>query len=978
MISIPLKRELSPLDTLKRKKGFDKRERISALSLYPHMPVRELIDRSASFFGREPDLVHLRQRSQIQGLTAVVARAQMGKSTLLMELARQLSYDPAPNLLGPQPRLIGFTESAGETSDVMLRGVTDLYARWLSISDYRQQAKVAYEKQKDDLIGKAGEAVGSIFKELSKTVGLEAIGGLVNEAFKGLATVNRDLKNGGGDVPRLQIEQAHELVTLLHKITGRHTILVFDQWEKSLNTQLESNVLDSFLRHRNDWPPCHIFLGLRPEGVSYEAVQEFQSAYPTIAEVFDLPAMHLEGASASPLLHFIRERLAIANHIPDDELLNIIAGYPETVNRWTDPSNTAPKTSLADLSRIADDANTYRFREFKKLLPSLSDDARLLAMRLSLLSSTKDPETWRALKPLLLEDTKPKNLDTLKSTSVLIASAPPSYGHIKRTEAARRWFIENCNGELSQVCELFIYNLAARVRGLNSQAIPYAESLVDIIPLASTLELAKVPQALCQSARTLFGLPLEDQDQLVGITAASETAPQSIIPLLAMGLFNTLNHAKKVRDLPRRDTLLIDLRTLTHDHLENTAVRERLAKGLFNTLNDAKEEENLSRRDTLLTDLRALARDHPTDAVVREWLAKGLFNTLVYAKQEKDLVRRDALLVDLRALSHQYPEDVVVREHLAMGLFNTLDHSKGEGNLPRRDALLDDLRALAQDHPEEAIVREHLSMGLFNTLVDAKEEKDLPRRDALLDDLRALAQDHPEEAGVRERLAKGLFNTLNQAKEEQNLPRRDVLLEDLRTLAQNHPEDAVVREWLGKGLFNTLNHAKDEQNLPRRDSLLADLCTLALDHSQDPIAREWLAKALFIALNHAKQEQDLPRRDALLSDLRILAHHYPQDAAVREHLAKALFNTLIDSKEEEDLSRRDALLADLRTLAQDHPQDSTVREQFAKGLLVTLNHAKEEENLSRHDALLADLRQLINSHPEEPASIKIAPLLDSL
>jgi hypothetical protein len=131
------------------------------------MPFRELIDRSDTIFGRAPDLDHLLQRSERPGITAVVARSQMGKSTLLMELARRLSIAPPPSFFGSQPRLIGFTESAGETSDIMLRGVIDLYTRWLSDSTYREQAKIIWTQQKKDGVSKNGKAVGTLFKTFS-------------------------------------------------------------------------------------------------------------------------------------------------------------------------------------------------------------------------------------------------------------------------------------------------------------------------------------------------------------------------------------------------------------------------------------------------------------------------------------------------------------------------------------------------------------------------------------------------------------------------------------------------------------------------------------------------------------------------------------------------------------------------------------------------------------------------------------------
>jgi hypothetical protein len=99
---------------------------------------RELPDHSQVLFGREPDLAYLLERSEQSGITAVIGRAQMGKSWLLTELARRLSHEagsvhsPAihfQTLLGRPLYLVGFAESLGETADLLLRAVVDLYAR---------------------------------------------------------------------------------------------------------------------------------------------------------------------------------------------------------------------------------------------------------------------------------------------------------------------------------------------------------------------------------------------------------------------------------------------------------------------------------------------------------------------------------------------------------------------------------------------------------------------------------------------------------------------------------------------------------------------------------------------------------------------------------------------------------------------------------------------------------------------------------
>lgn len=547
-----------------------------------HMSFRKLINRSDSLFEREPDLAHLLNRSEHRGLTAVVGRAQTGKSSLLMEFARRLSHDSPHALLGPQPHLVGFTESVGETSDLMLRAVVDLYSRWLSDSSYRKQAQIVFAQQKHDLVGRAGEAFGTIFEKLSKLGGdpLEVVGGLVKETFEGLAAANRDLQSGGIQVPHLQIEQARGLLEIVQKVTNRYTILIFDQWEKSLDVQLEGKILDNFLRHVDEWPRSHIFLSLLPEGPPHEVVKKFQRAFPAAVEIYDLPPMHLDGDSGSALLRYVRDRTPAAKGVSDEELLNMISGYPETVSRWTNPENASQMNSVADLRKFADDANYYRFDEFATLLVGLSQTECRLAMRLSLLPGSKDADYWNALKPVAFEEAKPRDLDVLKRTGVLESIAPPTYGHIKRTEAALRWFQENAQEELREVCESLIFSLASRVRDLAPQEVPFFESLNGIFPLAFKLELATGTMALCQSSLSLFKVLLTRRSSYLGVGAKLESLPRSVAPLLAMGIFNTMRFGGEQEDLAWRDALLTELRHTARRYPEENALWEWLANAL--------------------------------------------------------------------------------------------------------------------------------------------------------------------------------------------------------------------------------------------------------------------------------------------------------------------------------------------------------------------------------------------------------------
>jgi hypothetical protein len=143
---------------------------------------RELADRRDRLFGREGDLAALTKRARYKGLTAVVARPQMGKSWLLTELARRLSAEHEP------PHLVGFAESFGETPDLLLRTVVDLYARWLSDAGLWQQAQKVWQNEKPNLLPGVAKAVAKIFKETNPVTKPAAV--VVEETINGLVAAD--------------------------------------------------------------------------------------------------------------------------------------------------------------------------------------------------------------------------------------------------------------------------------------------------------------------------------------------------------------------------------------------------------------------------------------------------------------------------------------------------------------------------------------------------------------------------------------------------------------------------------------------------------------------------------------------------------------------------------------------------------------------------------------------------------------------
>ena len=106
------------------------------------MTITQFENRAYRLFGREADLAALLRRTQRSGLTAIVGPPQIGKSWLLMELARRLDRETNPRCL------VGFTRSPKGANDPLLQVVSDLYQRWLADARAREQLRAVWEQQK--------------------------------------------------------------------------------------------------------------------------------------------------------------------------------------------------------------------------------------------------------------------------------------------------------------------------------------------------------------------------------------------------------------------------------------------------------------------------------------------------------------------------------------------------------------------------------------------------------------------------------------------------------------------------------------------------------------------------------------------------------------------------------------------------------------------------------------------------------------
>jgi hypothetical protein len=807
-------------------------------------------------FGREQDIAYLMERCGRRGLTAVVGKPQMGKSWLLTEVARRLEEqrpkDGRLSLTG-NGALVGYFESQGEFADMFPSAVQDLYVRWLEDAGYREQAQVAFEEQREGLIGKMGKLVGGLVADVSKAYGkgAEIAGGLVKQMFEGLAQADEDLKNGPIKLPELQLDQSRELLRIVCTATKRGAVLILDQWEKSPDLDKEKKILDAFLQHAGDesWPVCHVVVGTRDDAKPKGFVEDLVALYPS-AKMRVLVDMTLTDAgAATAMLTAVRAEVAATKGVGDEALLGMIGGDPRVLARWTHPENVEEMRTGEDLERVAGEANSYEYLTFTRLLGGLGDEDRALAIRLVLLPLASRAEQWDALRPVALEGAAGKVLDKLKRTGVLETSSPPSYGHATRFSAAVGWFADNCEEEMRDEANGVVLGLAGAVTNASADGLPFLESLAGVRRWRVSLKLPRLAGALCESAYSLLSRDGVATEVFSGVSLGK--AEEGAVRLFSMGLLNALNEAKRLNQLAQRDRILEELRALERTCSQDSIVREslvralmntmyevklegdldrrdallkellervmevqagpgervRLAMGLYNTVNDATQEAKqgragaLAQREDCLVKLEQLAAANPMEGGVREWVAKGLSNRLGFAKQESDLEVRDAVLQRLRQLGARYPEDGVVRGWLANGLFATLDAAAAEGKPERQEMLLEELRVLRRAYPEDAAVRRRLGAGLFSALLDTRDaagtwldkEAVAGRADALVEELRALGKANPEDESARKWWANGLLNGAQAAARSGATERAKELVAELHGLIDAHPEDAFLR-----------------------------------------------------------------------------------------------------------------------------------------------------------------------------------------
>lgn len=408
--------------------------------------------------------------------------------------------------------------------------------------------------------------MGEVFKEVP-AIG-KPLGALISRSFNALLSANQSHITGGLQLAPLPYDQARELARAVAGFSGRRVALVLDAWEKSPNPALAAEPLQGFIDHPDDWPRCHVFLSLRPDAAALQAARDLIASHPGRAALHELREMDVaDPKERGRLLRFLEASVPATAQAGSEDVLDLVGGFPGVVAHWTSGEQKLALRSREDLARAADDAQHYRFRELERLLAGLRDQPVRLAIRIALVPLAANPDAWNDLRPVILEGFDGEMLDGLKAQAVLEQADPPGFGHATRGEVALAHLIREQPNGVRRQAEQPEIGLACRVKGIEAGGIYPSQGLRGLLRVARPQKCHALALALCQSANRLWEETPADGEMLcAGIHYAREVQVAGVEPLLAMGLFNTLNDAKAEDALARRDALLDELRALAAAH----------------------------------------------------------------------------------------------------------------------------------------------------------------------------------------------------------------------------------------------------------------------------------------------------------------------------------------------------------------------------------------------------------------------------
>jgi tetratricopeptide (TPR) repeat protein len=374
-------------------------------------------------------------------MTALVAPPRSGKTWTLLEVARRLTEE--------NQFIVGYYELKGGEPSHLLFAASDLYARWLHGASMREQAKQLWLARRGGLISQVGELTASVFEKLCDAT-VPLTGALIRKAFDGLAAGQAGLASGGITLQSLAYDQVLSLTRLVAAVTQKRIVLMLDAWEQSPSKRQEFQLLQTILRHQEDWEHAHFFLGIRspdivPPEDRVDAIELAQilAAFDASATLYQLPEIDLAlPAEQLRAVQAVHEKLPFTRRIPSSRIVAMISGHPGVFYHWFNRDTRLRMLNEEDLAREAAAAHGLRYPDLHRLLDPLAGPKRDLVSILAFLPRLNEVR-WTILRKLI-EDTiggsASELIDALVDAGVLEDSPYPTLGHDTRHQAVRRWF----------------------------------------------------------------------------------------------------------------------------------------------------------------------------------------------------------------------------------------------------------------------------------------------------------------------------------------------------------------------------------------------------------------------------------------------------------------------------------------------------------------------------------------------------------
>ena len=490
------------------------------------------------------------------------------------------------------------------------------------------------------------------------------------------------------------------------------------------------------------------------------------------------------------LIDFLHARIPAILEVPTETVFKFIGGYPGVLYRWTAHEVQGGINSIEDLTRLAEDAQNFRFREIEDILSSVETATRKLAARLALVPSMTDQSSWDALKSVVLADTPQAVLDDLKKLGILEAASPPSFGHVKRWEAAVNRLVEYWPNYFAGEAQDVARKLAAKVPDIDIQFAVYIDALAVFLPIAQRLPVDDLTLSLSEIAASTHGQGLVEPERLFHMLQdCEESQTKDFRPLLAFGLFDVFEEARTAEHSSDRDRALDKLRCLARNHPSEPAISKALAMCLFNLLNASLRENDRQREEVLLAELRALRE---TNSSVSNILGMALVNALTYGENRGDLPSSDALLEELARLARAHPANEGLKDQLLSGINNTLQEN---GDPTRLEARIRLLHFLTTKLPFDQEVRKLYCKALYKERLLFENTGEIGRRRGALNKLRLLAQKHSEDTMINSTLMLALTREMHI---EQNSAILTRLHQELRKLPNTPAGKAMIQSGMAR------------------------------------------------------------------------------------------------------------------------------------------------------------------------------------